>query len=119
MNKKEQALLNKTTAYDYENPKPIKIFYLLNTHKLYKGFWGKNGYNNIIVIGTWYDEKTKEEHYYRFDDCKERDVVNLFVNEHAVINIDIDNEFDTLRVCLDERVYIAKGNLSNFVINTK
>lgn len=119
MNKKEKALLDKAIPYDYRNPKPMKIFYLLNAHRRYKGFWGKNGYNNIIVIGTYWEEGMEDEVFYRFDDCKERDLVEVFVQKHmAVVKLDIDSKYDTLRLCLDERVIVPEYNLSNFVIKT-
>lgn len=117
MNKKEKALLDKAIPYDYKNPKPIKIFYLLNSHRLYKGFWGKNGFNNIIVIGSYWEEGMKDEVYYKFEDCKERDVVDVFIESHMLIKLDIDGEYDTLRLCLDERVLVSE-NLSSFVIQT-
>lgn len=117
MNKKEKALLDKAIPYDYKNPKPIKIFYLLNSHRLYKGFWGKNGFNNIIVIGSYWEEGMKDEVYYKFEDCKERDVVDVFIESHMLIKLDIDGKYDTLRLCLDERVLVSE-NLSSFVIQT-
>ena len=59
----------------------------------------------------------EEETYYKFEDCKERDVVNIYADR--LINIDIDNKFDTLRVCLDNCIIIKEGNLSNFIINAR
>ena len=119
MNKKEKALLDKAIPYDYRNQKPMKIFYLLNTHRRYRGFWGKNGYNNVIVIGTYWEEGMEDEVFYRFDDCKERDLVEVFVQKHmSVVKLDIDGKYDTMRLCLDERVFVPEYNLSNFVIHT-
>ena len=43
-------------AEDYELGKPLSSIYIISTNKLYDGFWEKNGYNGIIIIGVGYIE---------------------------------------------------------------
>lgn len=112
MNKKEQALLQKAVKYDYDKPIEIKGFYLLNTHKLYKGFWGKNGYNNIKVIGIG-----ENGELYSLNEAKECDIFRMCFYKHGSINVDIDNEYDTIRIMPHKPIVLKSGGLSSFIVD--
>ena len=54
MNKKLELVLEQ--AQEYELGAPLDSIYIYSTNKLYNGFWGKNGYNGIVIIGTYKDK---------------------------------------------------------------
>ena len=114
MNKKEKALLAKTIPYDYDDPKPIKAFYVVNTHKLYDGGWGKNGFNNMIIVGVW--EHDHDVVYYTFPGTDQRDLMTLFIKDQGRFMIDITNKWDSVHFWFDKSIRIQRDPLSTFVI---
>ena len=58
MTKKEKELINEAIIVD--NKELLKLsfesIYMINSGKLYNGFFGKNGYNNIILLGVTRDD---------------------------------------------------------------
>lgn len=114
MNKKEKALLAKAVPYDYDDPKPIKAFYVVNTHKLYDGGWGKNGFNNMIIVGVW--EHDHDVTYYTFPGTDQRDLMTAIVREPVRFNIDITNEWDSVHFWFDKPIKMLRDPLSTFYI---
>lgn len=71
--------------YDY------RWFLLIPTRKAYNGFWGKNGYNNMIILG--YDETEKA--YYRLDSG---DTDDFSISEMRYLQFDVPREYGCIRV---------------------
>lgn len=76
-------------------------FLVIPTNKAYNGFWGRNGYNDIIVLG--YDKK--EDMWYRLDSDGESDVFDIM--QIYAVNIDVPSEYGCIRICLSEPVEIS------------
>ena len=69
MNKAQRELIKKAIRY---NGEPIDSLFIISKDRPYDGFWGENGYNEIIIIA--YSRKT--EKYYKWN-LYERDVIIL------------------------------------------
>lgn len=70
----------------------IQSIYIINTEQAYDGFWGANGYNNIMLVGYGSDDK-----YYVLSD-KQCDVVRLWKTNSPSISIDIPEDFNCIRL---------------------
>lgn len=70
----------------------IQSVYIINTEQAYNGFWGANGYNNIMLVGYSSDDK-----YYVLSD-KQCDVVHLWKTNSPYISIDIPEDFNCIRI---------------------
>lgn len=55
MTSKEKKLL--AQAKPYQSNLEFRAIYIINSKKDYDGFFGKNGYRNIIVIGQTFDDE--------------------------------------------------------------
>lgn len=74
-------------------------FLIIPTHKAYNGFWGKNGYENIIVLARNFDSKT----YYRISQ-EQCDVLNLiYINN---VSVDIPDDVGCVRISSDSSIEI-------------
>ena len=102
MNKELKNLIEK--AEDYELGKPLSSFYIVSTNKLYNGFWGKNGYNGIIIIGVGY----KEDKLYFVNRDYECDVIHLMQFRHFTnvggMSIDIPNDKNCIHMWFDKPI---------------
>ena len=98
MNKACKELIEKARTYTNQE---LKTLYIINSNKRYSGFWGKNGYNSLIVLG-----ETKDGIFYNLTkDYNDTDVVNiqqLFANENC--NIDISGKYNCVRVWFNKPV---------------
>lgn len=54
MKKNIKELIEK--ALPYKLGSPLSSIDIISTDKLYNGFWGKNGYNGIIILGYYKDK---------------------------------------------------------------
>ena len=62
--------------------------FMFASNGIYDGFWGKNGYDNIVVLGQAVDDKV----WYKI--ACEVDVFNIsFKESFTSISIDIPSEF--------------------------
>lgn len=62
--------------------------FMFASNGIYDGFWGKNGFDNIILLGQAADDKV----WYRI--ACEVDVFNIaFKEPHTSVSIDIPSEF--------------------------
>ena len=77
----------------YELGKPLSEIYIISTSKLYKGFWEKNGYNGIILIGKY----GKYGDFYNINGKYEVDVIRL-CDGVAMGGMDIPNDKNCIRV---------------------
>lgn len=75
-------------------------FLLIPTNKMYNGLWGKNNYNNIIVLG--YDKVEKK--HYRLDSVCGSD--DFGVSQIYSAHIDIPREYGCLRMHFSEPVSV-------------
>lgn len=83
-------------------------FLVIPTNKAYNGFWGRNGYNDIIVLG--YDKNTKK--WYRLDSEGESDTFDIL--QIYKVNIDVPREYGCIRIHLPEPVEISYPESSIF-----
>lgn len=74
MTKYLKEIINNSVPY--ELGKPLHSIYIISTGKLYQGFWGKNGYNGIIIIGS----SGKDNRFYHVNGEYEVDVIRLGEN---------------------------------------
>ncbi|MBO4542343.1 MAG: hypothetical protein J5725_04090 [Bacteroidales bacterium] len=75
-------------------------FLIIDDHKQYNGFWGKNGFNSMTILG--YD-KTTQQHY--LISTKMSDVLTTF--DKMSWNIDIPSNYGCIRIWFDHPVYIT------------
>lgn len=102
MTNKEKKLL--AQAKPYQSNLEFRAIYIINSKKDYDGFFGKNGYRNIIVIGQTFDNelyRVGEEHQdvltinnpydYRlsFEISKEDDCLHMWVYKPYKIVYDV------------------------------
>ena len=117
MTKKEKALID--TAIEYDGS-PLDGLYIISAHKLYKGFWGENGYNEMIILGYRWpkDEKCRYEEkiVYHFNLNYQKDVLQCF--KDIQFSMDMPNEYDCLRLCFREPIVVRKEQLSAFMIDS-
>ena len=73
-------------------------FLLIPTNKEYNGFWGKNGFNNLIVLGRNTCDGDKEWYRISNEQC---DVMNIIDNKHWC-NIDVPSEYGCIHLFFDE-----------------
>ena len=94
MTKACKELIEKAKHYNGEE---LTSIYIINSGRLYSGFWGKNGFNKIIVIGCRSTEDGKE--YYNVSNDYEVDVVRIQeLAEHDQCNIDISNKLGCIHI---------------------
>ena len=75
-------------------------FLIIDDHKHYNGFWGKNGFNSMTILG--YD-KTMQQYY--LISTKISDVLTTF--DKMSWNIDIPSNYGCIRIWFDHPVYIT------------
>lgn len=75
-------------------------FLIIPTHKKYNGFWGKNGFENIIVLARHFEN----EKYYRISQ-EQCDVFNLF--RVSSVGIDVPDDLGCIRVSSHESIEIS------------
>ena len=107
MNKAQKELIKQARQYDGE---PIDGLYIISKDRLYDGFWGKNGYNEIVIIA--YSRVTDQ--YYRWNSYP-RDVINC--NKEIQFSIDIPNKLNCVRIFFHKPITLQKEQLSSFVID--
>ena len=110
MTKKEKALIDRAIEYDGS---PLHGLYIISAHKLYKGFWGKNGYNEMIILG--YRIENHDEIIYHFNLNYPKDVIQCF--KDIQFSIDIPKEYDCIRFCFRDKLVVDKEQLSAFMIH--
>lgn len=61
--------------------------FMFASNGIYDGFWGKNGYDNIVVLGQAVDDEV----WYKI--ACEVDVFNIGFESYTSVSIDIPSEF--------------------------
>lgn len=90
MTKAQKELL--ANCEPYKDGTPFDTVILIPTGKKYDGFWGENGYNQILVVCL--DKETGK--YYKCGDTYQVDVVHL--ENLGNINIDVPKESNCIRI---------------------
>lgn len=97
MNKKLKNLIDNAIQFvpnEMENKLEFDFIYLINTGKLYTGFWNKNGYNNMICIGCVAGKNKSDDVYYRINNSQ-YDVIQFNVNS---VMIDVPHDLNCIRL---------------------
>lgn len=89
MNKELKAIIE--SAKPYEEGKLFDDVLIISAGKQYNGFWGKNDYNNIILVAR--NRKTHENYILKHD----IDVVSLYKTPY-VLGMDIPKELNCVRM---------------------
>ena len=70
---------------------------------VYDGFWGKNGYDNIMILG--YDAKDKK--WYKVSD--KGDVFNIF-GKMKSFNLDIESKYGAPTIWFNNPIHIDNSD---------
>lgn len=75
-------------------------FLLIPTNKEYDGFWGKNGYNNVIVLG--YNKKEEVWCKVSYEQCD-----NMFISNIRNFNMDIPRDLGCIRIWFNDVIELS------------
>lgn len=105
MTNKLKAIIAKAKPGDYGL---YDEFLVIPTNKPYNGFFGPNGYNNLIILGR---KLRSGEEFKRLclDEC---DV--LWLQTYSV-NIDVPTDLECIRIWLDRPVCISDTSISTII----
>ena len=94
MNKKQKIFIEKAIILNEDElyKKKFQVLHIINSGKNYTGFWGKNGYRNIIIIG-----EDREGILYNITHYGQVDVIT-FLDEIKNLKMDISSKTDSLRL---------------------
>ena len=111
MNKAQKEFIEQ--AKPYELGKPLRSIFLIPAGKLYTGFWGKNGYNNIIIVG-WGGRD--DDNYYIVNKEYQCDVVNFMSlgSLAQCCNIDVPHKLNCILMGFGKPICF-KDNLSTMM----
>ena len=75
--------------------------FLIVSNGVYDGFWGKNGYNNIIILA----QKPKSDFWYKL--CENADKFTIFdITEKQTFNLDIPSDYGVPRIWFHKPIKI-------------
>ena len=106
MTKKEKEMIAKAVPHKSDK---FCVFYVINSGKRYDGFWGENGYNNIIVLGE--GEGGELELLTNWSD-----VIHIF---NCGVNIDIPNDTGVIRLFTDAMVELPAPVYSALILDAE
>ena len=86
--------------YDY------KWFLIIPTNEPYRGMFGKNGYNNMIILGYDDDEKA----YYRLNG---HDTDDFSISGLRFVQFDVPEEYGCIRIHYDGKLRVGGLPLSS------
>lgn len=103
MKKKLKELIEKAEPY---NQQPLNDLLIIPSNKKYDGFWDKNGYNQIILLGRNY----KEDKVYRIDTINQHDVIDFYgLKDTKRGQIDIPCEYNCIRLNFDCSIKVSNS----------
>ena len=105
MTKKLKGILEKAK---FKDKGEFSEFLIIPTNEIYDGFWGKNGFNKIIILARDH----KENEWVELSKCS--DVVCLMKNCGA--NFDVPSDLECIRMFLDKPAFVY-GGLSTITID--
>ena len=108
MIKKVKELIQQ--AQPYTEQKAFGCIYLIPSGKAYDGFWGKNGYDNIIILGYC----RKDDKLYNISGDSQVDAIHLF-EVGADANIDIEHDNGCVRLWFREPITIEPNPISTVI----
>ena len=75
--------------------------FLIVSNGVYDGFWGKNGYNNIIILA----QRPKSDFWYKL--CEEADKFTIFnITKNETFNLDIPSNYGVPRIWFHKPIKI-------------
>ena len=107
MTGKEKKLIERAIILEDEKEMfnlNYKSIYIINSGKLYDGFWGKNGYKSIIVLGL--DEEKRLINISRNYQCDAFDIKTQY--ELGYPRFDIPKDDNCFRIFLLAKEYVFK-----------
>lgn len=111
MKKALKELIENAKEYNGES---LTSLLIIPSGKLYDGFWGKNGYEYVNVIG----QNGDGGEYIRYKITIDRaDVLTIFKTK--ICNIDIPHELGCVRICFDEEIVCKSNRLSNCICEAR
>ena len=94
-------------AQEY-NGELLTSLLIIPSGKLYDGFWGKNGYEYVNVIGCKMDGGQRTHYKITIDKA---DVVNVLAVE--IDSIDIPHELGCVKISFNKPIVCTENNLSS------
>lgn len=75
--------------------------FLIVSNGIYDGFWGENGYNNIIILA----QRPKSDYWYKL--CENADKFTIFnITEKQTFNLDIPSDYGVPRIWFHKPIKI-------------
>ena len=106
MKKGAKELIAKAVPRTHDN---FCELYVIDSEKAYDGFWGKNGYNNIILIG-------------RAKDCELYELITDYSDAIHIFNggcdIDISHENGVIRLWSNKGFSLQNKPYSSVIFNS-
>ena len=119
MNKYQKELIAK--CVEYPEGTPFDYLYIIPSGKMYNGYWGKNGYNDIYLVAESISDSLDESKYYFIG--KGVDIVTLgdwrnkFKKEY--FKFDIPEKLNCIRLYnVGTTMTIKESDLSCITIDT-
>lgn len=81
--------------------------FMFASNGIYDGFWGKNGYDNIVVLARAVDDET----WYKLS-C-DVDVFQVFELDHGLASVDIPTEYGVPSLFFDKPLRINYNGMSS------
>lgn len=86
--------------------------FMFSSNGIYDGFWGKNGYDNIVVLG----QAVEDDMWYRI--ACEVDVFNIgFKEPYTSVSIEIPSEFGVPRLFFHKPIQIDYDGYTSSVLS--
>lgn len=86
--------------------------FMFSSNGIYDGFWGKNGYDNIIVLG----QAAEDDVWYRI--ACEVDIFNIaFKEPYTSVSIDIPSEFGVPRLFFHKPIPINYDGFTSALLS--
>lgn len=103
MTKKQKEFIEsaKPLPKIYDNMKFSGV-YIIDSGKQYNGFWGKNGFKNLIILGR--NEEDEELYILSDKHCDIMEIENIY---KGVFMYDIPKESDCIRMCFSGPYYFT------------
>lgn len=86
---------------------------IIPTGRKYRGFWGVNGYNSILLLG--YEKEANE--WYKITDYADVFTIVANVAKHKLITFDIPSEYNCVRVHAHDQIFIIDNELDLSDVN--
>lgn len=96
MNKVQKEMIEKAKPFTTSDLL-FNAIYIINSGKEYAGFWGKNGYKNIIILGQVYGKTPKETETYLLNDG-DCDILHIENETNHRLAFEIPNDTNCLHM---------------------